>query len=61
MFNILRTLSKLSNYESCCVKLSERQGCIARLGSFFKFYKAHIHIVIRVAIVFAYAWRDVGI
>lgn len=53
MFSVLRTLSKVSNYESVCVKLQEKRGCVKTLSSFFKFYKANVHIVVRVAIVFA--------
>lgn len=53
MFNILRTLSKLSNYETCCVKLNEKKACIKNISSFFKFYKHNIHIIIRIAIIFS--------
>lgn len=54
VFNVLRTLSKLSSYEAVCVKLNERKACLKSLSEFFKFYKANIHIIIRIAIVFAY-------
>ena len=54
IFNVLRTLSKLSNYESVCIKLNEKKACLKGLSGFFKFYKSNIHIIIRIAIIFAY-------
>jgi hypothetical protein len=53
VFNLLRILSKLSNYESVCQKLNEKKQCIKTLSSFFKFYKTNIHIIIRIAYIFA--------
>ncbi len=53
IFNVLRTLSKLSNYELVCVKLNDKKACLKNLSSFFKFYKSNIHIIIRIAIIFA--------
>lgn len=53
VFNLLRILSKLSNYESVCQKLDEKKGFIKTLSSFFKFYKTNIHIIIRIAYIFA--------
>lgn len=61
IFNVLRTLSKLSNYESVCTKLNEKKACLKWLSSFFKFYKANIHIIIRIAIIFAYLITNTGI
>lgn len=53
VFNILRIISKLSNYESVCLKLNEKKQFIKTLTSFFKFYKNDIHIIIRLAFIFA--------
>ena len=61
IFNVLRTLSKVSNYESICNKLNEKKACLKSLSSFFKFYKANIHIIIRIAIIFAYFCFKLGI
>lgn len=53
VFNLLRIISKLSANAECCWKLNERKAFVKTLSSFFKIYKDHIHIVIRVSFVFA--------
>lgn len=53
IFNMLRILSKLSANQECCEKLNEKKQFLKTLSSFFKVYKAHIHIVIRVSYIFA--------
>ena len=56
VFNLLRIISKLSAHPDCCSKLNEKKQFLKTLSSFFKVYKNHIHIVIRVAFIFAYCF-----
>ena len=53
ILNVLRIFLKLSTHQECCEKLNEKKQFLKILSSFFKIYKNHIHIVIRVAYIFA--------
>jgi hypothetical protein len=53
MFNLLRILSKLSAEQEICAALDGKKQFLRTLCSFFKVYRDSIHVVIRVAYIFA--------
>lgn len=57
---MIRILSKLSASQQICQKLNEKKHFLKTLSSFFKAYKAQIHIIIRISYIFAYLFLDLG-